>query len=346
MTGESDELKKEPLDFCLKKLAEKKAELGDKKGNHHDVTSPVLLSGTQVATGEGWFLCLVVGKNSCDGKIKAKLEQSSDEMTPLQLKLEEIGEDLGKLGMYAAVFTLHVLLLRFFIQKFASRSMHCYGSDPWNDPTLNNMKAYFVEWLSYLLVAIAIIVVAVPEGLPLAVMITLAYSVKQMLVDQNFVKKLASCEIMGGANNICSDKTGTLTKNEMTVTNIYVGVDKPIKTSDKSYNFADYLPNQHHQDLFKQAMCCNTSGTVDQASATEQAMLKMLVKLGVDYIGERTKCIPDPYTRFQFTSKRKRMSTVIQNCGQTEFGYDRRCHMKGAAEIVLDTCNSYLNDQG
>jgi len=85
--------------------------------------------------------------------------------------------------MYAAVFTLHVLLLRFFIQKFASRSMHCYGSDPWTDPLLNNLKAYFVEWLSYLLVAIAIIVVAVPEGLPLAVMITLAYSVKQMLVD-------------------------------------------------------------------------------------------------------------------------------------------------------------------
>lgn len=75
-------------------------------------------------------------------------------------------------------------------------------------------------------------------------------------------------------------------------------------------------------------------------------MLKMLVKLGIDYRGERAKCIPDPYTRFQFTSKRKRMSTVIQNCGQTEHGHDRRCHMKGAAEIVLDSCNSYLNDQG
>lgn len=74
MTGESDEMKKEPFDFCLRKLSEKKAELGDKKGGSHDVTSPVLLSGTQIATGEGWFLCLVVGKYSCDGKIKAKLE--------------------------------------------------------------------------------------------------------------------------------------------------------------------------------------------------------------------------------------------------------------------------------
>ena len=90
----------------------------------------MLLSGTQIATGEGWFIALVVGKHSCDGKIKAKLEQNSDEMTPLQLKLEKIGEDLGQLGMYAALLTLHILLLRFFIEKFAMRSMNLYGYDP------------------------------------------------------------------------------------------------------------------------------------------------------------------------------------------------------------------------
>jgi P-type E1-E2 ATPase len=70
---------------------------------------------------------------------------------------------------------------------------------------------YVKEYLHYIIVGVAIIVVAVPEGLPLAVMISLAFSVERMLVDQNYVKKLASCEIMGGANNICSDKTGTLT---------------------------------------------------------------------------------------------------------------------------------------
>lgn len=79
---------------------------------------------------------------------------------------------------------------------------------------------------------IAIVVVAVPEGLPLAVMISLAYSVKKMLMDQNFVKRLTSCEIMGGANNICSDKTGTLTKNVMTLTNIWCGSDAAIKNAD------------------------------------------------------------------------------------------------------------------
>ena len=79
---------------------------------------------------------------------------------------------------------------------------------------------------------VAIVVVAVPEGLPLAVMISLAYSVKKMLMDQNFVKRLTSCEIMGGANNICSDKTGTLTKNIMTLTNIWCGADKAIDNAD------------------------------------------------------------------------------------------------------------------
>jgi len=131
------------------------------------------------------------------------------------------------------------------------------------------MKVYFVEWLSYLLVAVAIIVVAVPEGLPLAVMITLAYSVRKMLQDQNFVKKLTSCEIMGGANNICSDKTGTLTMNQMTVTNIFVGVDKEIKINDETYNWKDYLTNDRHQELFNQAIACNTQGSAEHSSATE-----------------------------------------------------------------------------
>jgi P-type E1-E2 ATPase len=71
----------------------------------------------------------------------------------------------------------------------------------------------FKAWFEFIIIGVAIVVVAVPEGLPLAVMISLAYSVQKMLVDNNFVKKLSSCETMGGANNICSDKTGTLTKN-------------------------------------------------------------------------------------------------------------------------------------
>jgi Ca2+ transporting ATPase len=90
---------------------------------------------------------------------------------------------------------------------------------------------------------IAIVVVAVPEGLPLAVMISLAYSVKKMLIDQNFVKRLTSCEIMGGANNICSDKTGTLTKNIMTLTDIWCGQDRSIDNADNDLPGGGMAPN-------------------------------------------------------------------------------------------------------
>jgi len=79
-----------------------------------------------------------------------------------------------------------------------------------------------------LIIGVTIVVVAVPEGLPLAVMISLAFSVKKMLKDMNFVKWLASCEIMGGANNICSDKTGTLTMNKMHVTSVWHGCDSEL----------------------------------------------------------------------------------------------------------------------
>lgn len=123
-------------------------------------------------------------------------------------------------------------------------------------------------------------VVAVPEGLPLAVMISLAYSVKKMLIDQNFVKRLASCEIMGGANNICSDKTGTLTMNKMTVTNMWLGADKIVKVNDEKYNWSDYTSNDKHISLIKEALCCNTSGSLREASATEAALMILMQRLG------------------------------------------------------------------
>jgi len=143
--------------------------------------------------------------------------------------------------MYAALLIFHCLLLRNFIEGMVFRKYDLFGGELNSqgkkclslinavkgarllsgggdteayDPTCDGAILYYIkEYLHFLIVGITIIVVAVPEGLPLAVMISLAYSVKRMLKDKNFVKRLTSCEIMGGANNICSDKTGTLTKN-------------------------------------------------------------------------------------------------------------------------------------
>ena len=136
--------------------------------------------------------------------------------------------------MYCALLTIHILFLRFFIERFISREFDLFGSEVKNKEFSygGNFKDYVVEWIGYFIIGITIVVVAVPEGLPLAVMISLAFSVKKMLIDKNFVKRLASCEIMGGANNICSDKTGTLTMNKMTVTNIWAGRELVVKVND------------------------------------------------------------------------------------------------------------------
>lgn len=116
--------------------------------------------------------------------------------------------------------------------------------------------------LKFVVVGVAIVVVAVPEGLPLAVMMSLAYSVKKMLKDHNFVKRLTSCEIMGGANNICSDKTGTLTKNEMTWTQIWSGDnDKKIEENSASLEREAFCQNTKTWELIKQAVACNCIGT-------------------------------------------------------------------------------------
>lgn len=347
MTGESDELKKDTLENCKLRQEEKDAEYAYLKSNNknpHDLPSPLILSGTQIATGEGWFVCIVVGKNSCVGRILGTLEQRI-ETTPLQEKLEAIGTDIGKLGMYVALLTIHILFLRFFIERFISRHFDLFGSEMKNKVGTYDgaFKDYLEEWLKYLIVGVAIVVVAVPEGLPLAVMISLAYSVKKMLIDKNFVKRLASCEIMGGANTICSDKTGTLTMNKMTVTNIWAGRELIVETNDPQYSWKDFANNDKHITLMTQGVCCNTSGSIEEASATEQAMLNFITKLGVDLNKTREKYLPDNFIRFHFTSKRKRMSTISINNGQTEFGHDRRVHMKGAAEQVLQSCNYYLN---
>ncbi len=148
--------------------------------------------------------------------------------------------------MLCSLLTIHILFLRFFITRFIDRTFDFFGGEDVVNKygsTDGSINEYLEEWLGYLIIGVAIVVVAVPEGLPLAVMISLAYSVKKMLIDQNFVKRLAACEIMGGANNICSDKTGTLTMNKMTVTTIWAGRDLALAVNDPKYKWDDYFNN-------------------------------------------------------------------------------------------------------
>lgn len=179
--------------------------------------------------------------------------------------------------------------------------------------------------------------VAVPEGLPLAVMLSLAYSVKKMLEDQNFVKRLASCEIMGGANNICSDKTGTLTLNQMTWEMLW----QESASSVVGKTFSESVPEEKVREFMTQAVCSNTVGTVADSGATDKAMLKLMERWSVDVGSMRNKYMDlKNLVRFPFDSQRKRMSTVIDVDG------GKRCHTKGASEIILATCKYYLDQAG
>jgi Ca2+ transporting ATPase len=125
-------------------------------------------------------------------------------MTPLQEKLEKVATDIGKFGLYSAIFIVAILLIRFLVVKGIK--------DDWES------NQNYLRLLDFLILGITVVVVAIPEGLPLSVTLSLAFSVKKMLNDQNLVRKMEACETMGGANNICSDKTGTLTMNKMELT--------------------------------------------------------------------------------------------------------------------------------
>ena len=160
------------------------------------------MSGTKVLTGSGTMIVINVGCNSAMGKIQEMVTSGEEELTPLQLKLEKVASDIGYFGIIAAVLLFVVLMIRFFIDGVRG---------DWERKSIEYVKDFF----SFILISITVLVIAVPEGLPLAITLSLAFSVGKMMRDNNLVRKLHACETMGGANIICSDKTGTLTRNEM-----------------------------------------------------------------------------------------------------------------------------------
>lgn len=168
MTGETDPLKKDTVAGCKAKRDQIMVEGGRNTAGHHDVPSPIIMSGTKVLSGEGKFIVLAVGDLSCEGKIGAMLRQSEVEVTPLQQKLETIANDIGKFGLVSAILILLILCIRFTIERAIAEEF-----------TGKHGK----ELLDFFILSVAVIVMAIPEGLPLSVTISLAYSVKRMLKD-------------------------------------------------------------------------------------------------------------------------------------------------------------------
>lgn len=179
--------------------------------------NPFVLKGSLVEEGQGVGLVAAVGPNTRAGQVEKAMD-IAEEQTPLQAKLEVIANDIGKIGTLVAFLTLLVIFLKVTLT---------ITGEPAQDINGNEIEMSTGEivgmYLQGFVLALSIIICAVPEGLPLAVTIALAFSVAQMLTQHNLVRKMNASETMGNANEICTDKTGTLTKNEMTVMTYYFG---------------------------------------------------------------------------------------------------------------------------
>lgn len=250
------------------------------------------------------------------------------ETTPLQHKIEKVTRGMGKFGLVVGILIFFVLLIRFLIDRAIT--------DTFGD------GEQYVQLVQFMIISITVIVVAIPEGLPLAVTLSLTYSVKKMMNDKNLVRRLHAAETMGGANNICSDKTGTLTQNKMNLTNFWN--EKLIEISPYTkVNFSEYFPAEYH-DVMRQALACNSSATLTPyvGSKTEIALLEFLQNNGEDYEILRQRYLTPESIKFPFSSQRKRMSSILENVenGTVE---KRRMHIKGASEIVLEACDQFFS---
>ncbi|KAI3661475.1 hypothetical protein MP638_007205 [Amoeboaphelidium occidentale] len=338
-TGESDLIRKLPY------------------STSRDCKDPFILSGGKVNEGVGEFVVTCVGKRSFFGKTMMSLRVPPED-TPLQVKLDNLAEVIAKLGSSIAVLLLIVLLIRYLIVS---------ATNGWasGEQVAQDIISIFIE-------AVVIIVVAVPEGLPLAVTLALAYATRRMMKDNNLVRILASCETMGGATTICSDKTGTLTTNRMTVVAGILGCtlgfqgDAGIKKVKEKYidsdtkgimspennpkNGSPYFTPLNLLYVLCEGVAINSTAfeekkngkTAILGNKTETALLEWVTKLGLtNFMEVRQNTAKAVVQVYPFSSARKSMSTVIKKYfpdGSMVY----RVYTKGASEIILDFCDKVL----
>lgn len=350
LTGESHNVRKTTAAEVLSRIASDPAVSPTAKG-----LDAFMISGSKILEGTGSYIVTSVGSNSFHGKILLSLQTEAEE-TPLQEKLNDIAESIAKLGSLAALLMFIVLFIRFLAQLKGSPLS---GADKGQ------------EFLNIIITAIAIIVVAVPEGLPLAVTLALAFATTRMVKDNNLVRVLKACETMGGATAICSDKTGTLTQNKMSVVAGTTGMAQhfhidPDAAEDEDEDedevaestvvekmapgigaYRNSLPPAQTQ-LLLESVAINSSAFEDThpdatdafvGSKTETAMLN----LARNYFGLQSL---DDYRSsfnvvrvFPFDSAKKYMATLIE-LPDHRF----RLLVKGSAELMVSMCSSVYDE--
>ncbi|XP_056381261.1 plasma membrane calcium-transporting ATPase 2 isoform X9 [Hyla sarda] len=314
--------------FTLLGASDTEDEKKDKKAKQQDGAAAMEMQPLKSAEGDG------------EDKDKKKTNPHKKEKSVLQGKLTKLAVQIGKAGLVMSAITVIILVLYFTIDTFVVQKRQ------WLSECTPIYIQYFVK---FFIIGVTVLVVAVPEGLPLAVTISLAYSVKKMMKDNNLVRHLDACETMGNATAICSDKTGTLTTNRMTVVQAYLA-----DVHYKEIPDPDALPAKT-LDILVNSIGINSAYTSKVLPAeqggglprqvgnkTECGLLGFVLDLKQNYQTVRN-LIPEEklYKVYTFNSVRKSMSTVVK----LEDG-SFRLYSKGASEIILKKCSKILNEVG
>ena len=314
INGESD---------LIKKTANFSSEF---KNGVTNFVCPLLISGTQIMEGQGMMIVCAVGNKSFNGRNRELLSKDSESnseenLTPLKKQLNDLADLIGLFGYVMAALIGGVIVLKDIILKIYYRESIFVSS------TLDTIINAFI-------LAITVIVVAIPEGLPMAVAISLAYSLGQMKKEKNLVKNLNSSETMGNVNNICTDKTGTLTKGQMVVESFW------FKGKDYKANDFQNLSKQEKK-LFFENICNNITvvettdingNLVLNGDMTEKALYNYMIDNGYDkknILNNQENINKEKYV-LNFNSDNKFMCTLIR-----ESAYYYKLYLKGAHEKVF-----------
>ena len=275
--------------------------------------SDYVLRGTKVMEGHGIFNVDKVGDATENGKVFHEAQIDNSVKTPLNEQLDRLGRLVSRMSYIIGGLIVCGRCLMFYLS-----------------PEFNTF--WSMEFATYLLqtlmIAVTLVVVSVPEGLPMAVTLSLAYSMRRMLRTNNLVRKMHACETMGAATVICTDKTGTLTQNRMQVADMQIMGDTP-------------------RDIVDEGIAVNSTAILDHSgeqpkvlgNPTEGALLLWLNGQGVDY-----KRLSDSAPRIEelpFTTERKFMATIVKS-GVTQ---RRTLYVKGAPEIVLGMSDKVAGDK-
>ncbi|CAN0890492.1 Putative calcium-transporting ATPase 11, plasma membrane-type [Linum grandiflorum] len=305
---------------------------GESEPVNIDKSKPFLLSGTRVQDGSGSMLVTAVGMKTEWGKLMETLNEGGEDETPLQVKLNGVATIIGKIGLGFAVLTFLVLTVRFFWTKISNNEL-----TEWSSTDALTLLDYFA-------IAVTIIVVAVPEGLPLAVTLSLAFAMKKLMDEKALVRHLSACETMGSASCICTDKTGTLTTNHMIVDKICIsGKTKSISQDSSGIGSSERVLSLLLQAIFQNTGCEMTKDEDGNSkilgTPTDKALFELGLHLGADLEAQRREF--NILKVEPFNSVKKKMSSLV---ALPEGGLRAFC--KGASEIVLKMCDRFVDDNG